>query len=279
MPRRLPPLADLLAFAMVADSGSLTAAALRMNVTQPAISKRVRALEAWLGVALVHRQANRLRLTEAGLRYAAALDQALASMQEATDEIMPPHAGPLRVRAYTTWAMRWLIPRLPAYYARHPGQTVEVTTSILPVDFRHDQVDAAVRMAPTEPAVPQATRLQPFALAPYAAPGTVLATATRLVSQARPRDWASWARQAAVALESQAMAFESTNFAIEAAVKGLGAVIASPLLVERELRDGKLVQAHPAVVPTAESYWLVLPSKPRQEAIAFRDWLLESMQT
>ena len=64
----LPSLGALRAFALVAETGSLTAAAARLNVTQPAVSRRLRELEAELGVALVRRGANALGLTEEGAR-------------------------------------------------------------------------------------------------------------------------------------------------------------------------------------------------------------------
>ena len=54
------PLESLWAFHVVADTGSLTAAAARLGVTQPAVSRRLRELEADLGVALVRRGANAL---------------------------------------------------------------------------------------------------------------------------------------------------------------------------------------------------------------------------
>src|SRR3954454_16325693 len=101
----LPPLACLHAFVLVAETGSLAAAAERLNVTQPAISKRIRSLEAHLGTALVHRGANSVRLTEAGQGYAAALAGAFGSIRGATRAIMARPSGPLRVRAYTTWAL------------------------------------------------------------------------------------------------------------------------------------------------------------------------------
>jgi LysR family glycine cleavage system transcriptional activator len=54
----LPPLASLHAYVLVAETGSLTTAAERLSVTQPAISKRIRAVEAHLGTGLLHRGAN-----------------------------------------------------------------------------------------------------------------------------------------------------------------------------------------------------------------------------
>jgi len=55
MPEMIPPLVSLYAFVLVAETGSLTAAAERLNVTQPAISKRIRVLEAELGVVPMRR--------------------------------------------------------------------------------------------------------------------------------------------------------------------------------------------------------------------------------
>ena len=84
MEETLPPLGALRAFALVAETGSLTAAAAALNVTQPAISKRLRLLETALGVALLRRGANAVALTEAGERYAAEVSAAFARLRAAT---------------------------------------------------------------------------------------------------------------------------------------------------------------------------------------------------
>src|SRR3954453_12104981 len=165
----LPPLASLHAFVLVAETGSLTTAAERLSVTQPAISKRIRALEAHLGTRLLHRGANSVQLTAAGKDYAAALRQAFDAIRGATSAISTRPNGPLRVRAYTTWALRWLIPRLPRFRLRHPGAEVEVTPSIAAVDFALDPGDAAIRTGGQPPA-PGAERLQAVDIAPYATP-------------------------------------------------------------------------------------------------------------
>ena len=117
----LPSLGALRAFALVAETGSLTAAAARLNITQPAVSRRLRELEAELGIALVRRGANALRLTEAGARYAAAIEEGFARIRSATEALGAQSAAPLRVRAYTTWALRWLIRACPASAPGMPG--------------------------------------------------------------------------------------------------------------------------------------------------------------
>ncbi|MBL6456118.1 LysR family transcriptional regulator [Belnapia sp. T6] len=280
----LPPLASLHAFVLVAETGSLTTAADRLNVTQPAISKRIRALEAHLGTGLVHRGANSVSLTEAGRDYAAALGEAFAAIRGATSAIGARPEGPLRIRAYTTWALRWLIPRLPRFRARHPGQEVEVTTSIAPVDFARDPVDAAIRSADHPPA-PGAERLQVVDVAPYAAPPLAraarrlgLSGLTLLGSRVRPGDWEVWASATGHRLPGVPLLFESTSLAVQAALEGLGAVIVSPMLVAEDVRRRRLLPIAPGVVDTVDSYWLVMPpGRPRPALQAFRAWLLEEI--
>jgi LysR family glycine cleavage system transcriptional activator len=283
----LPPLAALRGFALVAETGSLTAAGARLNLTQPAISRRIRELEAALGVALVHRGANALRLTEEGTRYAAALSRAFGEISAATVALRGAAAPPLRIRAYTTWALRWLIPRLARFRALHPALEVEVVTSTAPVvDFAREGLDAAIRSAPAgTPPARGAVRLQAVTVAPFATPilarrrAAPLAGLSLLGSRVRPRDWSLWCAAAGVALPSAPpLLFESTTLAIQAAAEGLGAVICSPVFVEEELRRRRLLRLSRCEAETGEHYWLLLPPGPAQpRSIAFRDWLLDEV--
>ncbi|MGG5889355.1 LysR family transcriptional regulator [Falsiroseomonas sp. HC035] len=284
MPDALPPLISLHTFALVAETGSLTAAGARLNLTQPAVSRRIRELEAALGVTLVHRGANALRLTEDGLRYAAALQNAFGAIAAATLALQGAAAPPLRVRAYTTWAMRWLIPRLPRFRARHPGVEVEVVTSTTPVvDFAREGLDAAIRSGPAgAPPARGAVRLQPVDVAPYAAPGAArlgLGQLTLLGSRVRPRDWACWFAAAGMAAPAAPpLLFESSSLAIQAALEGLGAVISPPGFVEEDVRRRRLKRLSPVLAATGDHYWLLLPpGAARDRGEAFRDWLLEEV--
>jgi LysR family glycine cleavage system transcriptional activator len=284
----LPPLGALRAFALVAETGSLTAAAARLNVTQPAVSRRLRELEAALGVALVRRGANALRLTEEGTRYAAALDEAFGRIRNAT-EALGARPAPIRLRAYTTWALRWLIPRLSRFRAARPDVEVEVVTSTAPVDFARESLDAAVCSGRSAP-MPGAVRLQPVRVAPFAAPGLVPRRARRqaapaeafwgitlLGSRVRPGDWNCWWAARGLSCPVTPLLFESTSLAIQAAIEGLGAVICLPHFVAPELRRRTLQRLHPEDADTGEHYWLLLPpGTPRPQALAFRDWLLEA---
>lgn len=269
---------------LVGETRSLTRAAAALNVTQPAVGKRIRALEAWVGRPLVERRANRIALTEAGAAYAAAITQGFAVPQGATEALMRPPSGPLRVRAYTTWALRWLIPRLPDYYRLQSDHVVEITTSLDPVDFARDPVDLAVRMGPGTAPMAGATRLWRHSVMPHAAPA-LAATARRtldgtrlLASQARPRDWAAWATARGVALPPQLVFFESTSLAIQAAIEGMGVVIAAPMLVADAVRQGQLAPLADQALETEDYYWLLMPpGRVRPEAVMFSGWLLHEM--
>lgn len=282
----MPPLGALRAFALVAETGSLTAAAAALNVTQPAISKRLRLLEAALGVALLRRGANAVALTEAGERYAAEVSAAFARLRAAT-AALDARPAPLRLRAYTTWALRWLIPRLPDFRARHPGLEVELATSTTLVDFAREGVDAAVRSAPADsPPAPGALRLQPVLVAPFAAPALAgparhrrdLGEMRLLGSRVRPQDWAIWLAAQGRGTATPPLLFESTSLAIQAALEGLGAVICTPAFVTEDVRRRRLVPLAPGAVASGDHYWLILPPAPRPEALAFRDWLREAVE-
>lgn len=282
MPSALPPLDSLRAFHLIAETGSVTRAAAALGVTQPAISRRLRELEAALGCALVHRSPNALRLTEAGARLATGLREGFARIEEAARE-MRAETAPLRIRAYTTWALRWLIPRLSAFKQRHPGLDVEVSTSIAPVDFAREGVDAAVRTAPLgAPPTPTARALQPVTIAPFAAPALAAQRGPEtpipgrmLGSRVRPGDWARWRQGAGLPEAPPPLLYESTTLAIQAALEGLGTVICPPAFVREEVRARRLVPLARAALPAGDGYWLVLPPGRVSAPLAlFAEWLV-----
>ncbi|MCQ4158637.1 LysR family transcriptional regulator [Roseomonas sp. GC11] len=285
------PLESLWAFRVIAETGSLTAAAAALGVTQPAVSKRLRELEARLGCPLVRRGVNAIGLTQAGARFAAELQAGFAQIQAAVDHLQARPA-PLRIRAYTTWALRWLIPRLPRFHAAHPGIDVEVSTSTAVVDLAREGVDAAVHtVAAGAPPPFGGRRLQPVAIAPFAAPALLRglaapwpATARLLGSRVRARDWEFWLSRAGMGGAQPPgfpapLLFESTTLAIEAALQGLGVVICSPAFVCGEVEAGTLIPLSAGSLPTGDLYWLFLPTGRVGGALAtFADWLVREAE-
>jgi LysR family glycine cleavage system transcriptional activator len=283
MRRTLPPLDSLWVFHIVAQTGSLTGAAAVLNVTQPAVSKRLKDLEASLGCALVRRGANALSLTPLGSRFAAEIGNGFAQLQAATQNLQAQDP-PLRIRAYTTWAMRWLIPRLAGFRDQHPGIDVEVSTSTALVDLAREGVDAAISTAPGDrPPSPGALRLQAVAVAPFAAPGVANAwregsvSGGRLLgSKVRAQDWPKWLHANGLTAPAPPLLFESTTLAIQAALEGLGIVICTPGFVRDDIREGRLLGLPGRTLVTGDYYWLILPSGRRTTPLRiFSEWLIQ----
>ena len=116
-------------FLAVADAGSFTAAAGRLNVVQPALSQQIRALEKELGVTLVDRGARTRGLTEAGRLFAVRARRILSDARDATDE-MAAFAGTTRgtVRfgsALQSLTEGRLASALAKFHRLNPGLTVE----------------------------------------------------------------------------------------------------------------------------------------------------------
>src|SRR5689334_7464991 len=124
--RRLP-LGPIEAFVVVARSQSLAQAAAMMNLTVPAVSLRIRLLEAHLGVQLFRRLPRGLSLTEAGAAYFATLVPAWDSINSATEAARRQgQQGVVKVSVMPTFAANWLVPRLGSFHARHPDVEVEL---------------------------------------------------------------------------------------------------------------------------------------------------------
>src|SRR5579872_5109152 len=122
VPGRLPPLNALRMFLVAARHLSFTRAALELNVTHGAVSRQVRQLEQWLGVALFERQVRQIALTAEGQQLLADAAPAMDQLGQAARAVMARAPGlAVRINIRSSFAVRWLIPHLPDFVARHPG--------------------------------------------------------------------------------------------------------------------------------------------------------------
>ena len=142
-------LAAMEAFVLVVDTGSFSAAARRLNVGQPAVSKLVAQLEERLGVKLLVRTTRGLTATEAGLNY---YERARRSIEEADEAEQSARGagsgltGKLRICAAVTFARIYLMPRLPEFLAQHPELEMEVVLDDRNIDLVQEGIDVALRM-------------------------------------------------------------------------------------------------------------------------------------
>lgn len=122
-------LQDLAAFVEVAERGSFSAAAERLHLTQPAVSKRVAALEARLAQKLFDRVARRINLTDAGrtlLPYARSVLQALEDGRRAMSHLQATISGRLSLGISHHIGLHHLPPVLKRYTQRYPDVDLDI---------------------------------------------------------------------------------------------------------------------------------------------------------
>jgi LysR family glycine cleavage system transcriptional activator len=289
----MPPLNALKAFEATARLKSGSMAAVELHVTPGAISHQVRALEEFLGVDLFRRNHRQLTLTSRGEQYFQAICSSFDNIRLATRTLKHPRAKEsLRVRAYTTFSLRWLIPRMSSFYAMHQSAELVLSTSNEPVDFSRDQLDFAIRLGDGNWPTSVVYRLIPNVVTPVCSPallsrGPVLRKPADLVQHMllqstwpeRRDDWNEWLGAEGINRTNNLkfLYFESSALSYQAAIEGHGVAMAQLALVENDLAVGRLIRPFERTLDRkAYTYYLIHPQKSRitPQMRDFRDWLL-----
>lgn len=308
MPRRLPSLNALRAFESAGRHLSFSRAADELCVTQGAVSRQIKALEDMLGFPLFQRMTRAIELTDRGREYLPAVCEAFDRLEQATIRLSKKdNHSIITVNVLPTFAMRWLIPRMPSFVARHPNIEVRMITSIRPVSFWRDDIDLAIRVG-QPPAVsatgggPRITlqmvddwtgvrsdRLMSDVLVPVC----TRTLRKRLPARPRPADlqqlpllhmasrasaWPDWFKAAGIAFHDAGEHASYGHFflVLEEALKGNGVALVPHALAEADIATGRLVIAVDFHAESAGAYYLLCPdhraeSHPIQ---VFREWLL-----
>lgn len=293
MARRIPPLNPLHVFDAVARTLNLTAAARELHVTQSAVSRQIGSLETYLGVELFRRERHGVALTRMGQAYADQVLPAFDAIASATDRLTQATGhGSLRVRTYTTFAAKWLIPRLPAFRQAHPDIEVRIVTAVPDVDFDRDGVDLAIQFGAGHWPRATADLLFNDEIEPVCTPAYLqrhgggdqhhgLLAGPLLVSQFRRSDWDDWLAAQGLAdraAGSERMVFSSSVLTWQAALDGLGMAIGQRTLLALELQSGQLLRPFARPVRRDCGHYLVRPAvqRPSRKLSAFRDWILQA---
>ena len=293
--RRLPPLNALRAFEASARHASFTRAAQELFVTQGAVSRHVAALEKWLGIKLFSRTQRGIELTPKGAVYFRTLRGALDQIDYGTRQLQQsPDDYTLRLKLPPTFAIRWLVPRLARFLAADRQMDVQITTSHQQVDFDREDVDACIHSGVAPPADALSRRLFGEILLPVCSPTLTqrgpplhepadLAHHVLLCSLHRPQDWPTWLAAAGITHidGNSGLKFENSALSYQAAIEGVGVVVAQRAFVEEDLRAGRLVAPFALRAATRGAYYLAYRAareKPMRVE-RFEQWILrEAMQ-
>ena len=283
--RKLPPLHALRAFEAAARHLHFARAADELGLTPTAVSHQVRQLEAILGVKLFCRFPRPVRLSAAGEKLFPVLRTALDQIAGTIGQLaVTAPKAPLRLSVTVAFASRWLLTRLPLLRAE-TSLNITVEAADLPADLHASNIDMAIRYAEHPDGKARWHRLFADAIIPVCTPDlarTVLPLTPdgifalpllhyrwKSVSSNAP-SWDRWHAQAGstAPLPVVAQSFSEEVHAIDAAVSGQGAVLASQLLVADLLKAGQLVQLSNIALPGL-TYWAVFlsthPDKDRLE--------------
>ncbi len=289
MRARLPPLNAIKAFEAAARLGSFTRAAQELNVTHGAVSRQVRLLEDWLGARLFSRTSRNAVPTQAGKDLLAEAGPLLDRLGAACRRLqnLGPAAGTLRLAALPTFAMRWLIPRLPELQREHPSLDLRIVTASTPSDQFGMEVDAVISGPARQPGwigkrflgEARLPVLSPDLLArlPLHAPQD-LAQHTLLHAATLREAWPKWLAAAGIPdlRSAREQVFEHFYFAIQAALEGLGVLMGPVALISDELLSGRLVAPIREPVLKTRGYFFYAPglANDTPAVIAVRNWLI-----
>jgi LysR family transcriptional regulator, glycine cleavage system transcriptional activator len=291
---RLPPLAALRVFECVSRHMSFTEAARELHVTQGAVSHQIRALESWLGFELFQREGRTLRLSRGARAYAETIAGALQQIAAQTDALRQARSHEvLTVRGYTTFLVRWLIPRLPAFQAQHPDVEIRLEASADPVDFKRDQADVAVLYGSGAWPDLKSDLLFRDELVPVCSPSIAgkarKLSAAKLLElpllhlNARRRDWPDWIEMMGVTREADRrdMRFEDLSIVYQCAIDGLGVAMGQRKYLAEEIANGRLIVPVDKPLTRDAGYYLVCPRESAGDAKieTFRAWLLATLES
>jgi LysR family glycine cleavage system transcriptional activator len=288
---RLPPLPCLRAFEAVVRHRSVTRAAAELGVTQPAVSQRLRQLEAFLERPLVRRDAGGIAITEGGQAYAARLERAFAEIRAATEELRTAGDGEraLTISVLATFAQRWLIPRLAGFQAAYPEIEIRLLATSQIADLWREDVDLSIRPGAEKGGRARSDFLIANDLLPVAGPALLerrpvrepadLAAHVLLRVEAAPRDqdWPRWLAAAGVPqLRPRGwLPLASSSHALEAAIAGLGVAIGHTPFVVDALEAGRLAAPLERRIEDDGYYLVAMRDRAGHRNVrSFRNWLL-----
>jgi LysR family transcriptional regulator, glycine cleavage system transcriptional activator len=289
LPRRyLPPIPALMALEAVDRLGTASEAAKELSLTQGAISRALQTLETQLGVPLLIRERQRLRLTPAGQDYVAEVRKALHLLASASITLRAnPTGGSLNLAILPAFGMHWLAPRLARFAQSHPEVTINLSTRLRPFDFQGSTFDAAIHYGRQDWAGTSSLKLMDEEVLAVAAPGfptltkaTDILTHPLLQLESRTGDWGRWlAHHGAPGLRPPGMLFDQFATLTQGAIHGMGAALIPTFLIDRELAEGRLIPIFGPPVPALGSYYLVWPNNAPERAPlrSFRDWLADEV--
>lgn len=287
---------------------SFAAAAKELHVTPAAISHQIKSLEEHLGLKLFRRLTRGLELTRAGQVLQPGLSDGFERLGEAIAELhMVNEDGALAVSVPSSFATRWLAPRLHRFVGAHPDLDVRINASTRLIDPGSgeaapgdplggspvEDADIVVRFGTGDYPGFRVDKLLQVAVTPMCSPrllqgGHPLRSPIDLTQHVLIRDnllyddgrplWDAWFEAAGLTGmdTTHGLRFSHAMLALEAAADGMGVALGMGVLAGSDLASGRLVAPLQLSLPLKFAYYVVsgADTADRGDVVAFRNWLL-----
>lgn len=279
------PLNALRALAAVYETGGIRPAGRRLGITHSSISRHLRELELMLGTPLFLKTPGTNTLTfspqggtlgKAALSCLGALESTVSSVREARQ------GNSVVISTTPSFAIRWLLPRLPDFEAAHPSIEVSLLVDQRTRSPEEDDADLAIRTGRKPRGEEFCDPLMDDRLFPVASPSYLKELGNRTPAKAlqaarllHDRDpgtnWDLWKRaHGPVNLNVRSGSrFSSSDLVLKAAEQGMGLALAPGRLADTALKSGALVPLFPGkFVDVKNAYWLILsPTSTTRHAV------------
>ena len=285
---QLPPLAGLLAFEASARYENFARAAKELNLTQSAVSHRVRMLENYLGYPLFERLPRGLKLTESGKAYLPSIRKSFEQIFSSTAGIFGrKDKGKLTIRAPISYTALWLSPMVSSFRSLYPGIQLRLTSSVWAEDLASDEIDIDFRLGfgswpncrsllilresvvpvchPQNPAL-KFRQIEEIAQQPLIHVMGIEDLWMRLFAESNIN----------LIVKASDIHVDSAIAAIEIAINSDSIGLIQKRFLTSYLNSGRLCLAYNTEMEIEQGIYLVEPETPKQikpEAILFREWL------
>lgn len=289
--RRLPPLTALEAFIQVARTGSVKAAAAELALSTPALSRRVQALERYLGMLLFERRHQHMELNPDGQKLMAEIAPVLDALGIAIESVLKGKRElRLRLGVLPLFASQRLLPRMGELRRLYPDFHVDIDTSPLAHTRLGDSLDAAIiLMRESDPSLytKELGRDEIYLIAPrerVEGPDAVrkpadLVHETILVHRDMPTLFEDWCRAIGEPdLQPRSVQqYDSGQLILEAVAQGFGIAVMFGQHFE-SAHDPRLARLFAQRVESPYHYFFVCrPRALENKAVRlFHDWLFSS---
>ncbi len=290
--RYLPPLNALRAFEAAARYKNLSKAADELNISRTAVSQQVKQLELYLNAKLFIRQGSLLQLTDQAIHYLPLLSNSFDALSTGTVNLFERNKKQqLTLRVAQSFCQQWLLPRLADFKRQHPDVCIKILTTNQLYPQQNDNVDIEIINGYGDWSQPDSIKLTDESWLVVASPSLQkqmdlhtledLALTEKITTFGYHEKWKDWfdLQEFKGKINEPTLQFENSQLSIEAALNGLGILFVRSLLVENELKEGRLVKLNEASLSSKSHHYLLCqPVNLHKKVVKdFKQWLLRGL--